>query len=267
MFWALFSVFACEPTNDYGGTGDAFEPVTAEEVWAVSGGAGDLAWDGERLLATAELGDSVLAWDPETDLSEEIGSRLGGSPTAIALGEDGTIYVAVTDSGVEGFVGILTGLHESTLLASSAEGLLFRRPVDMILSQDGFLIVADSGAEAVWRVPVDGSAAQVLWTDLTARSVAEHQGGLVVATEQGIFQDDGGNLVPLTELAVRDLISLNGVLLGTTSEGVVDTETGSVLVSLDAGRPAAMIAAESRLWVADESSGRIWQADTAGVGH
>ena len=238
----------------------------ATEVWAVSGGAGDLAWDGTGLIATAELGDAILRWDPLTDLDEEIGSRLGGSPTAVALGADETLYVALTDSGVEGFVGILTDLHQIEVLASAAGSALFRRPVDLAWDEDGTLLVADSGAEALWRVPVDGREATAVHTGIAIDAVVRHQQEVLLATEDGVLRLDGDTLALYADLEVRDLVSWGNVLLGTTEDGVVEVLDGSVLVGLDAGRPTALTLAGDTLYVADVSGGRIWAADLALVG-
>lgn len=260
---------ACEPadgTGGAGGPGTAFDPVTAVEVWGVSGGAGDLAWDGSGLIATAELGDTIVRWDPETDLDEELGSRLGGSPTAVALGDDDTRYVALTDSGVEGFVGVLADLHTVDVLASAAGSALFRRPVDLAWDVDGSLLVADSSAEALWRVPVDGSAATAIHIGVPIKAVTRHQGRLVLATEDGVLEDQDGTLTTLSDLEVRDLYSWGDLLLGTTQDGVVRISDGAVLVDLDAGRPGALTAAGDTLYVADESGGRVWEADLASIG-
>ncbi len=269
MFVPLLSLLACEPSPEQGpvlgdDTGPA--PVVAHEVWAVSGGAGDLAWDGTGLLATAELGDSVLRWDPETDLEEELGSRLGGSPTSVVLGEDGTIYVSLTDSGVEGAVGVLEGIHDFRALATEASGALFRRPVDLAWDLGGDLVAVDSGAEAVWTVPVLGEPAEARWTEVSARAATLHEGVLILAGEDEVFEAIDGNLEVLNDLSVRDLVSWEGVLLGTTQEGVIRISDGSLLVGLDAGRPAAMALAGETLYVADESGGRIWAADLGSTG-
>ncbi len=259
VLW-LLSLTGCETEDSLGPSGETAPAVVADEVWAVSGGASDLAWDGSGLIAAAELADVVLRWDPETDHEEELGDRLGASPTAVAIGDDGTRYVALTDHGVEGTVGVLEDLRTVRVLATEADGQLFRRPVDLLLDGDA-LLVADSGAEAIWRVPLDGSGATLAHGGLEALALVHHGGGLVVAAADQVLQEQGGGLEPLAELGVRGLVSLDGTLLGTTSEGVVDVLTDELAVALDAGRPASMVLAEALLYVADDSGGRIWRAD------
>ncbi len=266
MYVVLLSLSACDPADTAGPEGTAFDPVQATEVWAIGGGAGSLAWDGAGLLATVELGDSVLRWDPETALDDEIGSRLGSSPLAVLTGTDGTVYLATTDSGVEGFVGVLSDPHTLDVLASDAGGVLFRRPVDLAWSTDGALLVADSGAEAVWQVPVDGGAAVQRHGGVAVQALSVHLDQVLLATDEGVLADSDDGLVEHASAVVRDLISWDGVLLGTTADGVVQVDDGALLVGLDAGRPSALARAGEILYVADESGGRVWAADLSAFG-
>jgi len=262
---SLLTLVACDPDPADSGFVTGTEPVVAEEVWAVSGGAGDLAWDGSGLLATAEFGDLVLRWDPETDLDEEIGKRLGGSPTGVAVGTDDIRYVSVTDSGVEALVGVLTGLDELDPLATAVGATLFRHPVDLAWAPDGSLTVVDSGAEAIFRVPVDGSPAEVLLSGVEATGAAWLDDVLYLATAEALLRVDGGATSPVGDLAPRGLAVWEGALLATTSEGVARVGEDGLLVSLESGRPGALALNGDVLYVADDATGRIWQAGLGGL--
>ncbi len=263
----LIYLLACTPDGRFGNnseggddTGLFVNSPTAELVWVPDGASWDLAAHQGRVLSTTQHGGSIWAWDPETLAEEEIGADLD-EPQAIA--SDGqTIYFTGTDSGQLGFVATLDSKRTFTVLAEQGDaGLPMRRMEDMVIAPGGYLVIADPGVEAVWRVETDGSSAVAIVQGVEPTCVGYHEGQLYVGTEQAVFSlnESTGELTEVEDVPAYGLFSFEGRLLAGGTSGL--REVGGEALVGGLGRAAATVEIDGALYITDQATGEVYVAE------
>jgi len=257
---SLLFLLACKG-DDPSGLGPSVPDDLFEEVWAVDGLSWDLALYGDGLLSTTQFGGQIWGWEPQGGVEEEVGDRLGEVQAVAVDGED--IYFTVTDSGMTGFVALLTGVRTWDELATEGDGgLPIRRPEDMVVGPDGALYIADPGAEALWRVERDGSSAKVVTRNILPLSVAWHDGRLHYGTADAVYAWDDGTeaSVEVLDQPGYGLLSDEGSLLVGSQEGI--WEDGVHVAATQVGmRVSSMVRVGDVVYFTDQGQGSVWSME------
>lgn len=227
---------------------------------SVSGAVTVVAGDGTQGF----VGDGRPA--PAAELNE---------PTAVAVGADGTLYIA--DTGNQRIRAVQGGTI-STFAGSGVRGFggdggaataaALNRPVALALDASGALLICDQGNERVRRISggkiatIAGNGTQGFTGDGAAATAAELSGpsGIAVTADGRVFIADTGNQ------RVR-VVAKSGVISTFAGTGVAGFGgEGGPAVSARLNRPMGLaVDGVNELYVADENNHRLRRIGTDGT--
>ena len=156
-------------------------------------------------------------------------------PTGIAVGNDGTIYVADTNNNriraisTSDQVTTLSGTGEAGFTDGVVTAVRFNKPAGLALDAAGILYVADWGNHRVRKVSMDGSA-----MTLANFSGVSAPSGVTVSSDGTVYvADEGAHLIrKVTAVGAVTTLAGSGVVgsaNGTGSLATFDTPVGIVL--------------------------------------
>jgi len=237
------------------GAGREAIPTSALRPWPASRVAAARPEDGALpILSGRNARDEgprvTLIAPPETptagadlrDLGEVKGATGLGQPRGIAVGPDGTLFLA--DAGKQTVIMVAPD-GSSRLLGEGA----LKEPTAVAVLPDGGLLVLDAGAGAVYRLGRDGKLGDRLFADFPLygpRGLSVGPGGQVVLTDTGngrlLTGPPGGPPVNVPGLAQPTA----AIVLGDGSFLVVETGAGRVVqIAADGKRLASWTMAPS----------------------
>lgn len=204
---------------------------------------------------------------------------------AIAVGPDGTLYVADTGNhrirgiGADGVIRTVAGSGQPGFDGDGgpATAAALLGPSGVAVGADGSIFIGDWGNERVRKVGPDGAITTVAGTGAPSRGAsgsAALPGDARPATSISIETPEGVALAPDGTLYVAD--TGNGRILRVTPAGMATTvagkdpgtppQEGVPALSSVLGSPAAVAAApDGTLYVAATQDSRVWRITPAGI--
>lgn len=223
-----------------------------------------------KLLVVAGSGTQGFAGDGGAATAAEL-----NNPTSVAVGSDGTLYIA--DTGNERIRAVQGGVM-TTFAGSGVQGFAgdggaavsahFDHPLALAIDASGTLLVADAGNQRVRRIAggvvttVAGSGVQGFAGDGGAATAAslDTPGGLAVGADGSIYVADTHNQ------RVRR-VSPAGVITTVAGTGVAGFggDGGAATAAQLASPRGLFVAADGTLLIADSNNQRIRSVSPQGV--
>ncbi len=236
----------------------------AQQALYVEDGPADLAARPEGgAFITTQYGGHVLSWTPGTsayDIEERSVSGLMG----IELAEDGRIWAAASDGGMEGAVGFLEDGELVELASQADNGALFRYPRDVVVAPDGYLVAPDSTVGVLWRTDPSSGATTALEVGVASpRKLLFVEDTLYLGGSEGIYTV-AYPAATTTQVDTRDawgLLDFEGMLLAANADSKVFVVGGSSIGGSEIGRPGPMLAIGDTLYVSDLGGSYLWSLD------
>lgn len=187
-------------------------------------------------------------------------------PIGIAVGADGTIFVADTYNDrirsidKQGMVRTLAGGNESGFADAATGGQArFHTPCGVAVAPDGSLIIADTGNHRLRRVELSGAVTTISGTEeageqdgLLADSLFDEPTGLAVDSDGTIYvADAGGSAI---RACVSKYIPQCFTLAGQSTSGLADGSLGEARFNHPSG---VAVAQDGTLIVADTGNGVV----------
>ena len=184
-------------------------------------------------------------------------------PRGIAVGADGTLYIADSENAR---VIAVTSAGRASVVASAAgcaQDCLVQ-PVAVAVEIDGTLWIADAGAHRIFRLPAGASALEVMAGTGVEGSDPDgtHALDARIARPSGIVVDDDGT-VYFSELdgnRVRTLDEI-GVLHTVAGNGTAGYSEGQPATNAMLNGPAGLALHGTTLYIADERNHRVRALD------
>jgi sugar lactone lactonase YvrE len=187
-------------------------------------------------------------------------AALFDAPTGVAIGADGTIFVADTYNDriravdAQGTVRTLAG-GNAPGFADAADGAQarFHTPCGIAVAPDGALVVADTGNHRLRRVELNGAVTTIVGTNeagsidgLLSTAIFDEPTGVAVDIDGTIYVADGG--VAALRACTFKFVPQVMTLAGGTVGGLKDGPTTDARLSISSG---VAIAPDGSLIVAD----------------
>ena len=239
--------------SDTGGADSSTEDgLTGSEVLSPRDNAADIVLDQGVLYYSTQYDPAIYSWDPVGGDEDKI-SWDWRDLEAFTV-HSGLLYGSFSDSGIEGWVSLLTPPKDEEELASkAADGTLFRRPGDLVIL-DGKAIVVDEKLGILWSVATSNGQVQRVAEAEGLLAVTVHQGDWVASGNEGVFGPNG----TLDERSANALFSHEGELWGTHIEHGLFQVGGDSWVLNGPARPGPLVVQDTQVFVVDEVGGGIW---------
>lgn len=261
---------AGDKPDDSGGTGDTDTRDTdppvgdgeAEQVLYVEDGPGDLGQlsDG-RVLVVTRYGGHVLAWTPGVDGYDTLQRSISGLE-GIWVGQDDTVWAAVSDSGIVGAVGWLEDSELVTLATQADDGTLFRYPRDLVVAPDGWVLMADATVGALFRTDPDSGSTTAYYVEIASpRTLLFVDGTLWVGGSDGVYQVDypGSTATLVDGREAWSLLEVDGRVLAGNADDKVFQVGGPSLGGAEIGLPGGMVVQDQAVIIGDRGGSYLYE--------
>jgi len=235
--------------------------ATVEEAFRVPERPWDLALhpDG-RIFCSSQSGSKLYAWDPSTQMREEIAANFADIQALVFAEEE--IYYTTTQYGVTGTLSRMIGQQSEILHTQADDGTLFRWPMDLIRGPDGGWILADYEAGGIFWITVGGAVSFLPAGSNTPEALAYQSPYLYIGGEDGVFQKEwpDGPVQKIDQRAAHGLEMVEDELwAGNSAQGVYIVGEG--MLGFDqAARVGSLLWTGEKLYFADKVGEGIWQA-------
>ncbi len=228
-----------------------------EELCYLHDKAWKLAVFEEALWITTQHGGEIWTWVEGQERASEALTNL--SFVEAVEPWNGGLWASMSDSGVEGSVGLLGAEGAVVVQATAtASGALMRRPLGMVV-QDGDLFMADPAAGVIWRLSPGATVVEEMSSPADPLTVESWQGDLVIGADEGVWVDRDGAWESLDDRPAYGLAVLGDRLFATNAtEGLFEVG-GADLMGSGPARPGSIVAWENDLYLADSVGGSIWR--------
>ena len=262
-FCLVLLSMACEGSDQagngfVGGSGDGADSgaseavLTGTELMAPRDKASDLAVSDGVLYYSTQFDPAVAQWNPETGEEEKITWDWRDLEAFSVF--NGRFFGSFSDSGVEGWVSeLLPPKDEREVASQDVNGTLFRRPADLVVSENTIWAV-DEKVGVVWEIERSTGQADVLVESEGLLAVAEHRGAWVTGGEGGV-QDATGRL---DERKATALYSQGDTLWAVNIEDGLFEVGGRSWTLSGPARPGPFVVLNKSIYTVDEVGGGIW---------
>ena len=186
-------------------------------------------------------------------------------PRGVAIGADGTLYIADTDNARVIAVSSAGGASVVVSAQGCSQDCLVA-PTALAVELDGTLWIADAGAHRIFRLAAGGGTLEVVAGTGTEGSDPDGTPALAarIARPSGIAVDDDGTVYfsELTGNQVRTLDAAGG-LLTVAGRGDAGYSEGPAATAMLDG-PAGLALDGATLYIADERNHRVRALDLTG---
>lgn len=229
-----------------------FVGLQGVEVLSPRDNAGHLTVASGQFYYSTQYDPAVYTWNPETGDEEKV-TWDWRDLEAFAV-SDGRIFGSFSDSGIEGWVSeLLPPKDEEELASQGSDGRLFRRPSDLVVTEQRIWVV-DEKLELVWEIDRgSGSAAELVGVS-GVLAVVQHQGRWVVGGESGV-QDATGLL---DQRKATALYSTGNQIWAVNVDDGIYKVGGDSWALQGPARPGPFIVQDELAYVVDEVGGGIW---------
>jgi hypothetical protein len=172
---------------------------------------------------------------------------------------NGGLWVTMSDTGVEGSVGLLgAGAEVAVQATATASGNPMRRPQEMAVLE-GELFIADAAAGTLWRLASGASVVEALVPPADPLTLENWQGELVIGTNDGIYLYRSSAWWVLDIRAAYGLAVWGDRLFATNAREGLFEVGGADQMGSGPARPGSVVAWQNDLYMADEVGGSVWR--------
>ena len=235
--------------------------ATVEEAFRVPERPWDLAIhpDG-RIFCSSQSGSKLYAWDPSTQLREEMTANFADIQALQFVEND--IYYTTTQYGVTGSLSRMTEQQSEVLYTQADDGTLFRWPMDLLASPSGGWILADYEAGGLFLISSTGQVSfQTAGSNIPEALAFQHP-YLYIGGEDGVFRQEwpNGNIEQIDDRPAHGLEIVEDQLwAGNSEQGVYIVGEGTLGFD-QAARVGSLLWTGEHLYFADKVGEGIWKA-------